>query len=71
MKKLLHKIAHILKWNYGRCEAFTTQTGILMMSFVCTVCGKKSGVHPVEDIIDRELKIGPPKPPFSGTHYQP
>lgn len=56
MKKILHKIAHLLNWNYGTCEAFTTQEGKLMMSFVCTYCGKRSGIHPIDDVIDRELK---------------
>jgi len=47
-KKLCHKIAHLLHCNYGVADAYYDGS-ILMMSFKCTGCGKRSGIHPVHD----------------------
>lgn len=55
MKKWLHKIAHILELNHGRCHSFYSIDGKLMMSFKCLECGKLDGVHCIDDVIDREL----------------
>lgn len=46
MKTLLHKIAHLLKWNYGKCESWWSDDKI-MMGFRCDGCEKLSGVHEV------------------------
>lgn len=54
MKTLLHKIAHLLHWNYGIADAFY-KGGKLMMSFKCTGCGKRSGIHAIDEVVDREL----------------
>ena len=54
IKKLRHKIAHWLRWNYGMPDAFYDGDK-LMMSFKCTGCGKRSGIHCVDKIIDREI----------------
>jgi hypothetical protein len=55
MKKILHKIAHLLKWNYGRPDAFY-EGDKLMMSFKCSGCGKRSDIHCCDKIIDNEIK---------------
>jgi hypothetical protein len=55
MKKILHKIAHLLKWNYGRFESYYEGDN-LMMSWVCSGCGERSDIFCCDDIIDRELK---------------
>lgn len=54
MKKILHKIAHFLNLNYGTADAFH-ENGKLMMSFLCSGCGKRSGIHCCDEIIDREI----------------
>lgn len=56
MERLLHKIAHLLNWNYGRCHSFYAEDGKLMMSFKCSGCGELSGIHCCDDVIDRELR---------------
>lgn len=56
MKTILHKIAHLLRWNYGRPDAFY-KGDKLMMSFLCTGCGERSNIFPYDDIIDRELVV--------------
>ena len=58
MKAILHKIAHLVGWNYGRADAFYDGDK-LMMSFLCTGCGKRSSIHPCDGIIDEQLKIVP------------
>lgn len=58
MRIILHKIAHLLKLNYGVCDSFY-EGGKLMMSFVCSGCGERSGVTPCDEVIDRELKKQP------------
>lgn len=55
MKKILHKIAHLLSLNYGICDAFYKEDK-LMMGFTCSTCGLKEGIHEVDEIINRELK---------------
>lgn len=55
MKKILHKIAHLLNWNYGVADAFYCENS-LMMSFLCSGCGERSKVFPIDRIIDEELK---------------
>jgi len=55
MSKLLHKIAHLLKWNYGIPESFY-EGDKLMMSFKCTGCGERTGVHQIDSLIDSMLK---------------
>ena len=54
MNNLLHRIAHWLGWNHGICHSFYKGEK-LMMSFKCSGCGKLSGVHCVDKIVDREL----------------
>lgn len=66
MKKILHKIAHLLSWNYGTADAFYKE-GKLYMSFLCTECGERSGIHPCDDVIDRELEKGV-TPPHEQTN---
>lgn len=46
MKKILHKITHLLGWNYGNCESWWEDDKIIM-GFRCSGCGKLSGVHKV------------------------
>ena len=58
MKKIIHKIAHILNLNYGVAYSFYEQDK-LMMSFKCSTCGELSGIHPIDDVIDRELNLTP------------
>ncbi len=58
MKKIIHKIAHILKLNYGVANAFYDGDK-LMMSFKCSTCGEISGIHQCDNIIDRELNLTP------------
>lgn len=58
MKKIIHKIAHLFNWNYGVCDAFS-KDGKIYMSFLCTGCGKRSGIHPCDDVIDREIINSP------------
>lgn len=55
MKKILHKIAHSLNWNYGRPDAFYDGDK-LMMSFKCDTCGKRSDIFCCDKIIDNEIK---------------
>ena len=54
MKKLLHKIAHLLGWNYGSPDAFY-EGDKLMMSFLCSGCGKRQNIFPCDDVIDKQL----------------
>jgi len=54
MNKLLHKIAHLLKWNYGRPDSFY-QGDKLMMSFKCDGCEERTGIHNVDSLIDSML----------------
>jgi len=49
IKMILHRLAHLLKWNYGIAEAFY-ENDILMMSFRCSGCGKRYGIHKVDYI---------------------
>jgi hypothetical protein len=58
MKKIIHKIAHLLKLNYGICDSFHTKDGRLMMSFKCSTCGKREGIHPVDEIVDNQIIEG-------------
>lgn len=37
--KFLHKIAHLLGWNYGVVESFYIGD-VLWTGFKCTVCGQ-------------------------------
>lgn len=46
MKKILHWFAHRLGWNYGVVDSFY-EGETLMMSFKCSGCGKRSGIHKV------------------------
>lgn len=50
-KKVLHRIAHKLHWNYGVADSYY-EDGKLMMSFKCTGCGERSGIHCVDKLID-------------------
>ena len=45
---IIHRLAHILRWNYGDADAFYDTDGELMMSFVCTGCGERSMIHKVD-----------------------
>lgn len=54
MKKTIHKIKHWLGLNTGYCDAFY-KDGKMYMSFVCNDCGKRSGIHLCDKIIDKEL----------------
>jgi hypothetical protein len=54
MKEILHWFAHLLGWNYGICDSYY-EGDKLMMSFLCKGCGKRSGIHCVDKVIDREL----------------
>ena len=51
MRNLLHKIAHLFKWNYGTVDSYY-EGDKLMISFKCTGCGKRSGIHCVDKILD-------------------
>ena len=55
--QILHKIAHIFGWNHGRPDAYYDGDK-LMMSFLCSGCGERSGIHPIDDVIDEEIKKG-------------
>lgn len=55
MKKIIHKIAHLFNWNYGIADSYY-EGEKLMMSFKCAGCGKRSGIHCVDKIVDEELK---------------
>lgn len=44
---ILHKIAHLLNWNYGTADSYY-EGEKLMMSFLCTGCKKRSGIHQVK-----------------------
>lgn len=48
---MTHKIAHWLGWNKGMPDAFY-QGNKLMMSFLCSGCGKRQGVHEITDLIN-------------------
>lgn len=50
MKKLIHKIKHWLGWYHGYCESFYRGKN-LYMSYVCSECGKRSGVHLIDKLI--------------------
>lgn len=54
MNKVLHKIAHLFNWNYGKPYSYY-KNGKIMMSFKCSRCGKLSGIHCIDNIIEREL----------------
>jgi len=55
---ILHKISHWLGLNKGRPDSFYDGDK-LMMSFLCSGCGKRSGIfHITEEWIDEEIKKG-------------
>jgi len=58
LKKLRHNFAHWLNWNYGVADAFYEEDK-LMMSFLCTGCMERSGIHPIDEMVDRALGIDP------------
>lgn len=60
MKKLLHKIAHLLNWNYGDADAFY-EGDTLMMSFKCRGCGMRQGIYEVDYKVDLGKKYDPVK----------
>ena len=57
IKKIRHAIAHFLGMNYGKPDSFY-QDDKLMMSFLCTGCRERSSIHPIDGVIDREIKEG-------------
>jgi len=44
LRKITHRVAHLLGWNYGDIETWWTGEK-LMVGFRCDGCGKLSGVH--------------------------
>lgn len=46
MKKIIHKIAHLLGWNEGRIVSATMDEKVVI-GFRCDFCGEVSGVHTV------------------------
>lgn len=55
MNKLLHKIAHLLNWNYGKPDSFYDNDK-LMMSFLCSGCGERSDIHCVDNLVDSMIE---------------
>lgn len=51
---LWHRIEHFFKCNKGRPDAFYDGDK-LMMSFLCE-CGERSGIHQIDDIINRLIQ---------------
>lgn len=45
MKRLLHRIAHLLKLQKGRVVTWFDTENRLMVAFKCEVCGKLDGIH--------------------------
>ena len=56
MSKLFHRIMHFLGLYNGYCDAFYDGEK-LMMSFVCTTCGKRTGIHCVDKLIDKLVEV--------------
>lgn len=56
---ILHKISHILRMNKGNPDAFY-EGGKLMMSFKCGGCGERSGIHPIDEILDEIIRNSTP-----------
>lgn len=54
MKKILHKLAHWTGYYRGYCDAFYKRNK-LYMSYVCSTCGKRSGIFPIDKEIDRDI----------------
>ena len=54
MKKLLHKISHLLKRNKGKIYS-EIKNGKVFIGFKCETCGRIEGFHNVENVIEREL----------------
>ena len=52
--RILHWLAHLLQMNLGNPDAFY-EGEKLMMSFKCYGCGKRQGIHPIDEIIDKML----------------
>jgi len=52
---MLHKIAHLLGWNYGTVHT-ETRNGRCFVGFKCTDCGIISYMEDCEDVIDEQLK---------------
>jgi len=55
MKEILHKIAHLFNLQQGICDAYYEENK-LMMSFKCTTCGKRDGIHECGNIIDKIIE---------------
>ena len=60
MKILLHKLAHVFGYFHGHYDAFYPtpsdhKEGRMYMSFVCNTCGKRTGIHRCDDVVDREI----------------
>lgn len=55
MRKIIHKIAHILGLYTGR--VYSERKGDhIYIGFQCGECGKVEGLHCVDEVINRELK---------------
>lgn len=54
MKKLLHKLAHLFGKQHGKAFSFYDGDK-LMMSFKCSTCGDMTGVHQVDEVLDRMI----------------
>lgn len=51
---IFHKIAHLLGNYHGYCDAFYKGKK-LYMSYVCSTCGKRSMIFPIDNVIDRDI----------------
>ena len=47
MSRMLHRIAHRLRWYSGRVETWYDARSRMMVGFRCDTCGALDGVHPV------------------------
>ena len=45
--KLLHRIAHLLRWNSRQQENWMACNGRLMTGYRCHYCGKLTDIRPV------------------------
>lgn len=53
--KMIHKLAHVFGWHYGRPYCWTgPETGALLVGFKCAVCGDITNISPAS--VEKELE---------------
>ena len=52
---IIHKIAHLLNWNYGTPRTWWDGNR-LMVAFKCEKCGKLEGSHDITEKVNKDIE---------------